>query len=366
MKKNFLVHAYLCKNLGDDLFVRILCNRYPKARFHVVLDEAQREHFKDVENLIVHTANDFAVKFHNKWMALRKKEGNYWNHLLKTCDGSIHIGGSVFTQHLDDYSAFFNMDAKLANTSKAHFMIGGNFGPFTNPAYLEDYKALFPKYKGLVFRDSYSAGMFPDFPNITYASDVVFQYENKEIVSRTTKTVAISIIALEHRGGKYSLAEYAQDYYKAMAYTANYYIDKGYKVNFLSFCEFEHDTMAYAEICKLLPEEKMSEVSHVCYRDNLNEILQAIADCDYLIGTRFHSVILGFLYGKRVLPIVYGEKTSHVLEDMNFDFSIDIKDMNLEKLETMLNELEKREAFDISYQKKDSARQFMYLDKYIK
>ncbi|HEY9574512.1 MAG TPA: polysaccharide pyruvyl transferase family protein, partial [Lachnospiraceae bacterium] len=98
MKKNFLVHAYLCKNLGDDLFVRILCNRYPKARFHVVLDEAQREHFKDVENLIVHTVNDFAVKFHNKWMALRKKEGNYWNHLLKTCDGSIHIGGSVFTQ----------------------------------------------------------------------------------------------------------------------------------------------------------------------------------------------------------------------------------------------------------------------------
>ena len=37
-----------------------------------------------------------------------------------------------------------------------------------------------------------------------------------------------------------------------------------------------------------------------------------------VIATRFHAMILGFLFGKPVYPIIYDEKQSYVLQDLNF------------------------------------------------
>ena len=34
--KRVMIHAYLAGNLGDDLFVVMLCRRYPNIKFHIL------------------------------------------------------------------------------------------------------------------------------------------------------------------------------------------------------------------------------------------------------------------------------------------------------------------------------------------
>ena len=45
-------------------------------------------------------------------------------------------------------------------------------------------------------------------------------------------------------------------------------------------------------------------------------MLEELETSEYVIGTRFHSVILGLSAGCKVLPIVYSDKTKYVLEDI--------------------------------------------------
>ena len=46
MKKVF-VYAYMAQNLGDDLMVRILCDRYPRVQFNLYADNFYKKAFKD-------------------------------------------------------------------------------------------------------------------------------------------------------------------------------------------------------------------------------------------------------------------------------------------------------------------------------
>ena len=40
--KKVLVYAFLANNVGDDLFVRLLCERYPQATFYISRQAVRR------------------------------------------------------------------------------------------------------------------------------------------------------------------------------------------------------------------------------------------------------------------------------------------------------------------------------------
>lgn len=369
MAKKAFVHAYMAGNLGDDVMVRILCERYPNVTFLLFADASYKERYKDIKNLKIYAPSDRLVQKVDHLVAKYKKAGKgMWKLLVKLSDVTVHIGGSVFVQHEDNFKPAYDLDYDLRSRSKKMYVIGANFGPYTSKEYYDVYKELFKRYDGICFRDHYSKGMFETYENIKYAPDVVFNYKMPSDV-KEEKEVLFSVIEMEARGGKYSISQYGEEYYRTVAALADRYAEKGYKINMVSFCRMQGDESAIEKITSLMAEEHRDNVGKVLYDQNEKEVMNAFARAEIVVGTRFHSIILGWLAGKKVLPIVYDHKIRNILKDNEIKLYLEMKellDMDREKVNEIADQIAQGAPFDASGLIDEAEVQFEALDKFLK
>lgn len=345
--------------------LRILCARYPKVRFMVCADGAYRKYFEDIHNLEYYALQDSKVqKWNFFWRKVKKTEGGFRKMLIRTSYATVHIGGSVFVQHFDDYSAFYNEDALLRRLSKRMYVVGANFGPYSDEEYYKKYYRLLSSYDGVVFRDTYSKKLFRDLSNVHYAPDVVFNYRPVHADGiLPKKQVLISVIRLEGRDNKFSISKYAEVYKNFIRKISSAYIGQGYYVKYISFCEMQQDELAIEEIRQMLNEDERKQTGCCLYRGNLKACMEVFDESEIIVGTRFHSIILAELKGKKVIPIVYDKKTLHTMEDHGIRHYL-----RLEELESAdVNEV-MRNAGQIPEESrkallKGAGKQFAYLDK---
>lgn len=60
--KKMMVSAYTEFNLGDDLFIKVLCERYPDTRFMIIAPRLYKLVFKDIKNLKVYASNSILFR----------------------------------------------------------------------------------------------------------------------------------------------------------------------------------------------------------------------------------------------------------------------------------------------------------------
>ena len=356
MKKVF-IHAYMAGNLGDDLMVKLLCNRYPKVKFFVFADGSYLQRYRDISNLSVISPPNKTATFRD---GIIKKT---WNRddMVRNSDAVVHIGGSVFVQHFDDWPNFYQTDARLARDSKRMFTIGANFGPYEDPEYYRQYEQLFHQYTGICFRDRYSKNLFPNHNNITWAPDVVFNYQPKQLPP-TKKQVLISAIDLKDRGGKYSICQYQKDYDLFLQNIAVCFLKKGYSVKFVSFCKMQGDETAIQRIIKGIPSKYKENLSTYFYNTNLEECCSLFYESEIVVGTRFHSIILGWLAGKKVLPIIYDFKTRNTLVDVPSPIALELQDLQTADPQQVSDQIEQMEPFLPTQLIQQAPEQFAALD----
>lgn len=375
--KRVFIHAYAAGNLGDDLMIRILCTRYPNVRFYLYADAVYKSRFKDIKNLKVYAPSDSYVVYMDRFLnKIKHTEMGLWKFLIRRSNATVHIGGSVFTQHEDNYAAALHLDFELCRLSHLLYVVGANFGPFTDDNYYKDYQKLFAGYKDICFRDRYSYELHKNLPNVRYAPDVVFNYKTGH-TCRPKKQVLISPIYMENRGGKYSICQYTESYMDFLVHISLEFLNLEYDVKFISFCAFQQDDQAIALLLERLKKEAaensrpniMEHVSACYYDQNMTECLQAFEESELVIGTRFHSVILGWLYGKRTLPVVYDNKTVQVLKDNHVNDYITLeetKHFTAADIGQITRQLIDSTPADISDVVKASAAQFAGLDKLLR
>ena len=128
----------------------------------------------------------------------------------------------------------------------------------------------------------------------------------------------------------------------------------------MSFCSFEGDEDAVDSILKLVEGKERVEVYK--YDGNIQEALSVIASCKIVIAARFHAMILGLLFDKTVIPMIYSDKTFNVINDIGFKG----KYIRLEGLSyfdiSNFSEADLNYKFDITNQIEDSRKQFKVLD----
>lgn len=315
MKKRILVSAYFAKNVGDDLFLKVLFDRYPHVKWDLLTaNRNYREVFKDYDNVnIIYSYRDITIrkKSYNLYFVMNK----FFNS-FKKYDAFIIIGGSIFMQSpawkmkLTERDYLVN---KFNKMNKKAFILGANFGPFTNKEFIEEYRNVFMKYDDICFRDTYSYELFKDMENVRLAPDVVFNFDDRER-THTKKTIGFSTIHLAAREG---LRNYTDVYHKKITQLAEGYIEAGYEVRFFSFCQNEGDLKGINQIIDQVHPKHSSQIKIINYENDLNLFLDEFKRCETIIGTRFHSIILAMLYQQSFYPLIYSEKISNLLRDVN-------------------------------------------------
>lgn len=337
---NIFLKAYVAQNLGDDLFIKIICERYPMHVFHMLMREEYKETFSDICNLNIHTYND-------NFDRLNKK-----NKILNKSDILVFIGGSIFMEPPDVYNKYLSELEQDIEKVKKFYIIGANFGPYKTDKYYEYVKnSILKKAKSVCFRDKYSYNMFKNLKNVTYHKDVVFGLNTNKI--KKSKQIGISVISNFNRDIK---EEYYNSYINKMVEIIDFYTKQGYQINIFSFCEKEKDSLAIDSIISKIPYKINKEI----YNGNIEEFLYKFNSQEIIIGTRFHSIILAMICKSKFIPICYSNKTKEMLNDIDnkllfYDFE------NINKLQcNYLNE--KLNDKLLNKLKIDADKQFEMLD----
>src|SRR4051794_27186100 len=108
VRKKILIYAYTNINLGDDLFIKILCERYPNADFLLIASHQYKTIFKSINNLTVKSnyLYPIAIKLQNLLhlksskivQSLKKREESKNRRLSESAETGVYIGGSIYIQ----------------------------------------------------------------------------------------------------------------------------------------------------------------------------------------------------------------------------------------------------------------------------
>lgn len=313
--KTIILYAYDKVNLGDDLFLHTITKRYPSVRFLLWSSKENKKTFSSLRNLrVIDRENNFFQMLNRIHPSLVAR---YKNWQEKRADAVVYIGGSIFIEY-ESWPLVLNWWNYQVDHHRL-YVLGANFGPFHSETYRAAMAKVFDRAQDVCFRDRYSCELF-ERHRVRWAPDILFgcpMPKKKEIKHQ----VFLSVINCEKKNeGDHTLGVYQNQYMENLIELMQVYLQRGYHVVLSSFCKAEGDEEVISALEQHFREKTASgKVQPLCYDGtNADALLEAIAESEFVIASRFHAVILGLAAGRPVFPIIYSDKTFHVLDDMGF------------------------------------------------
>ena len=333
--------VYLAENLGDDLFIKVLANRYKNQKFYAISNGYSYKHSKNIRVF----SNQLLYKVIRKFKAE--------SFIANRCNILVTIGGSMYMELSDT-----DRNKNFSIGKNKHYILGCNFGPYKTEEYFNKVKKAFESAEDVCFREEYSYNLFKDLKNVRYAPDILFSLDTSKVKITNRKRAIISIISC-----KYKLKEsYTSDYENKIIELIKYLIDKGYEICLMSFCQKEKDEEEIESILSKCDIETKNKIETYYYRGNIEEALNTLGDSSLVIGSRFHANILAMVLGKPVIPVIYSDKMNHVLEDMKANLkTIDIRQIKDFDVNSITDE-DLSKIINIDKERKESLRHFEKLD----
>lgn len=349
----FYIDIYLDHNLGDDLFLDTLLQRYPEHDFYVGIPlhiKHLNAHFEKYSNLKV--TKPIGIK-------------NIFSML--EYDAYLLIGGSIYMDLNESYhrlwlSRLIKSFVSLI-TGKPFFVLGANLGPLNTRLGKFLLFIHFNLVKHITVRDCNSYNLlkkWKKFNSFSLAPDIVFSHKNDFDISRGNAILGVSVINNQRD------KNCQEDYIQKIISLINEYFERSaeHKVTILGFDGgLENDDVVIKEV---LRDHKIKEKLSSGSLDVLNytpsiklmDYLETLSKCDYFICSRFHAMILAMKYDKVFFPICYSNKMESVLLDAQCN-ELGIKYKNIAALDVrqvidrLLND-ENSTSFNKEYMKKSN------------
>lgn len=365
-----LITGYFHNNLGDNLFLKILSERYPNTQFEVIVDNRYASYYQHYTNVAV-IRRSILYRLVDRFIRIINKHG-LLQFIGNRYSAVVEIGGSIFPE-VQEQSIPTEQRKYLSKKIDHYFVIGSNFGPWNTSAFLNAYKHFFSSIDGTVLRDKQSFKLFSNIQNVSYAPDVVFNLGNfRANYVACQKYVAISVINLSYSDPSRSaqLKDRKKIYEEMIVQQSLVCSHEGYNLIFVPFSEDQGDLLTSKKLAKqirkLLEENDDFKIEVMPSESTDVDKLSVIKNASLLISTRFHSMILGWIFDIPQLVYVYSNKTRSVINDL-FPEQLTVE-LNSQKENYSTKSSEKftsPERKNIDLIKEEAVKQFSYLDRYL-
>lgn len=313
---NFFVDGYWNSNLGDDIFLKTLSERYSEDNFFIYVDERNYRAIKDLKNVhpIFESGNEFINKIMYKLGAKFKivlpgsRESKIYNY-IKKYNNFIEIGGSIFIQNKNSMDGKYALRNKVSKNKKVNYcIIGSNFGPYYKEYQILNYRNLLKKVRGISFRDEYSFNIFKDIPAASWYPDIVFGL-NVQKYKKSKDFILISVIRPKDKNIRHNYQKWLIKLINDLT------VLKKERVVLMSFCENEGD-LSFANNLYYRINSKGRENVMIYNHTSVEASLELFAKAKKVVATRFHSMILSWIFDKPVFVISYSDKTDNVINSI--------------------------------------------------
>lgn len=354
MKKVY-IKAYFNDNLGDDLFIKMLTEKYNNVKYTTVLNRSIKNTFENKIKMYKPSRNNLFLNKLIKVVTL--KTSSLENHIMNKNDIIVLIGGSMFIE-----KQYFSKKYYLGN-NKPYFILGSNFGPYKTTEYYNKFHRIFSKANDVCFREKHSYNLFEDLKNTRYTCDMVFGLDTSSVKITNNKKVIISVIDCEIKQNMKNKDKYE----KMIVSLIKKFYELDYSIVLMSFCKNEGDEVAIKRILSKIKSKKMkNKIEQYNYEGNAKEALDILGDSQIIVGSRFHANIIGLILKKTILPIAYSDKTINTLKDINYKGKI----IDIRKLEDFnvddITEKDLNYKINIDKYRKEAKKHFEKLDKVLK
>ena len=305
MKKVFIM-AYARKNLGDDLFIKMLLEKYSNIDFFIKISDYNFLSVLDkYENLHVMKGNDTDEE-------LSKMNPEEY-------DAYVYIGGSIFMEDGKVYNLspkFYDFVKSCKEKNIPFCYISSNYGPYQTKKYFELSRANFEACTDICFRDKYSYDLFKDIESVRYAPDFAFGYKMPKL-PKIPNSIGISLINLDIRE---DLNKYSKEYLEFLKNNIIQYIKTGNTVYLYSFCRHEGDESTIDHVLEAFKDNPL--VKDIRYDGDVDEFLSMYSKMEYMVCARFHAMILSCVARQKMLVMSYSKKIDNVVNDLELDLPI--------------------------------------------
>jgi colanic acid/amylovoran biosynthesis protein len=383
-QKTILVRAYTVQNCGDDMFLRILFERFPQTKMlllvfpkQIKLYEGWLKKYPNI-SLLLMPMPPFIKKCFLKIISffdegkireacLSKKYFNYFSNIKNEIDAFVYIIGSMSQQYKSGFSMGHKSDLIIVSAlaDKPKYLLGANFGPFIDDAFREYYKTVFRQYNDICFRDYKSYNYFKELPQVRYEKDIVFSL-NYNNIEKEKGSIGLSIIDLLAQKAAYNTRKAFKDsYLRTIIGLIERFLSENRPIYLFPFscCDGDEDVIKF--VLNKLSSCNRSKVKIIKYKGNLDLFISEYMRVETMIVTRFHAMILSLLAGQYMYPLAYDQKMCNVLQDLHYNDKFS-EISNIAPIEEIILAL-KSKNFVLPYSsvRESAERQFVNLDRFI-
>lgn len=317
MLDSVFVDGYWETNLGDDLFLYIIAKKYSRINFFITSTRDNYRVFNNIKNINLIEQKRTPIRRFLNSMSRGVKcplVGSIYSksiELSKRYPAYLELGGSLFILPKNgDLDVNYKKRTIISKHTDKYVIMGSNFGPYFSNKQLKAYRKLFTSVKGVSFRDKASYNLFSDIESVSYYPDVVFNLNVEESQIKSKNYTLFSVINTD-KYGKDVDAKYTQfviDQVKKEILSGN-------SVVLMSFCVSEGDTTKAKEILRKMSmwQDDITIMEH----SDIEESLSVIKNAKKLFATRYHAMILGWLFNKPTFVVSYSSKTENVIKTYN-------------------------------------------------
>ena len=370
-QKKILLLAYTNLNFGDDMFVYTISRIFPEQEFVLYAPDSYREVYKNVHSLKV-IRKPVYKRIYTELM--RKIPILKTNVNVIGYDAIVYVIGGLFDEdeiwerNVEKYGLprVKNEMLRYSYDKKTpFFLLGCNLTRVKTQKYIDEMKFLFNGLTDVCVRDRYSYEFFKSMNNVRCAPDIVLNYNCS--TTKEKNGVLISVwgpLTCVDKFPQWKWAENLWDAYeKFIIDITKKFIEMGEHVTYLALCKNEGDL----EACYKVNSDGGLSTDIVVYNGNIDEVINLFEKASFVVGTRFHSVVMAMNAKCAIYPIVYESKTKQLLIDSGYNGTYsDIEDEGSYSVNAVIENYLERRRIPCEELKQRASMQFDKLKLFVK